>query len=405
MTAGIDTSPFDLAALFVAADRRDTYARLRNEHPALAIDMMGLPMFVASRYQDVSKLLRDSKARQLPDGYDVPEWFGEGPAAVMFRNQMVLYDAPDHMRLRKLINKGFTPRNVEVLRVAVEHSIADRMEELAGPGETDMMRQFADHVPAAATCAILGLPQQDWPELVALAPDFVPIFSPFPLPKADMHRLHEACRYYFEYFGRLVDERDGDGDSTVDLLIRAEQDGDRLTRDELLATLHSFLHAGYETTQAALGNGMLALLANRDQWDALVADPDRVAGAVEEILRWDAPVHFTRRVLADAFEVGGSMLAPGSVVLLALAAADRDDRRYPDADVFDIGRVDNQHLAFGGGRHFCIGAQLARLELQIAFRQLVERYPRARLVDGFVPRRVPSLVFPGLTSLPVILEP
>lgn len=405
MTAGIDTSPFDLAALFVAADRRETYARLRNEHPALAIDMMGLPMFVASRYQDVSKLLRDSKARQLPDGYDVPEWFGEGPAAVMFRNQMVLYDAPDHMRLRKLINKGFTPRNVEVLRVAVEHSIADRMEELAGPGETDMMRQFADHVPAAATCAILGLPQQDWPELVALAPDFVPIFSPFPLPKADMHRLHEACRYYFEYFGRLVDERDGDGDSTVDLLIRAEQDGDRLTRDELLATLHSFLHAGYETTQAALGNGMLALLANRDQWDALVADPDRVAGAVEEILRWDAPVHFTRRVLADAFEVGGSMLAPGSVVLLALAAADRDDRRYPDADVFDIGRVDNQHLAFGGGRHFCIGAQLARLELQIAFRQLVERYPRARLVDGFVPRRVPSLVFPGLTSLPVILEP
>lgn len=406
MTALDNADTFDLAALFGAVDRGDTYRQLRNDHPALAIDL-GQPMSIASRYADVSRLLRDPHARQLPEGYDIPEWFGEGPAAVMFRNQMVLYDAPDHVRLRRLVNNGFTPRNIEVLRVAIERSVADRLDELAGPGETDMMRQFADHVPAAATCAILGLPEQDWPELVARAPDFVPIFSPLPLPHGDMRRLHEACAYYLEYFGRLIDQRANarDGESTVDLLIRAEQDGDRLTRDELLATLHSFLHAGYETTQAALGGGLLALLANRDQWDALVADPGLVGSAVEEILRWESPVHFTRRVLAGALEVGDSMLGAGSVVLLALAAANRDERRYPAPDRFDITREDNQHHAFGGGRHFCIGAQLARMELQIAFRQLAERFPRARLADGFVPQRVPSLVFPGVISLPVVLEP
>jgi cytochrome P450 len=186
-------------------------------------------------------------------------------------------------------------------------------------------------------------------------------------------------------------------------LVAAEEAGDRLGADELLTTVILLLVAGHETTMNLIGNGLFALLTNRDQWERLVADPSLIPSAVEEVLRYDGPVHITGRIATTELEVAGHVLPKGSNVVTLLAAANRDPEKFPDPDRFDVGRTDNQHLTFSHGIHYCLGAALARLEGQVVFAKLTERYPDLRLaVDADEVEYREHFVLRGLKALPVV---
>lgn len=401
MTDTFIFNPLDPAFL---AERWPVYAQLRDVAPNCELPFGSDPTFVVARFDDVATVLRDHNVRSQAPGTPTPPWLGNGPAAKMHHAQMVLADPPDHTRLRKLVSHGFTPRTIEQLRAEIATSITSRFDDLARSGEIDGVADLAEYVPATAICTILGMPESDWHDLVRYAVDFVLIFSPFPLDEDAVARCDAACQYYLDYFGALVDERRASpGDDVVGRLILAEEEGERLTRDELMATLHSFLNAGFETTMSTISNGLVGLLTHPDQLKHWHDHPDVTPNGVEEILRWNAPVHFTWRYGTEPIELSTGTYPAGSRFLLGLAAGNRDTRKFANPDAIDVTRDDIQHLSFGAGRHFCLGAHLARMQLELFFGELVHRFPYMAIGDAKLERE-DHVLFPTLKRLPMTLR-
>jgi cytochrome P450 len=215
-----------------------------------------------------------------------------------------------------------------------------------------------------------------------------------------------AAMNFINYFNGLFDARRADPrDDLLTALVKVEEEGDKLSEEELRAMVLLLFVAGHETTMNLIGNGLFALLTNRDQWDRLVADPSLVPSAVEECLRYDGPVHLTGRIATTDLEIAGHQFHKGEQVVTLLAAANRDPARFPDPDRFDVARQDNQHLTFSHGIHYCLGAALARLEGQVVFSRLVERYPDIELAcDPDTVQYRPHFVLRGLQTLPVRLR-
>jgi cytochrome P450 len=384
-------------------DRWTHYRAWRDREPVLEVAGTGRPTVVLTRHGDVDEVLNDMTARVTPNGRPEPEHLGDGAAAAMYRVRMVLNDPPNHTRLRRLATPAFSSKGVASLADGIAASVERRLDQIADEVEVDLVARFAAFVPAAVMCNILGIEMEpDGVELISRTADYANIFSPFPLDAQTFARCEDACQWYLDWFENFIEDRRRRGGSPmVDAMLHAEDDGDRLSTIELVGLLHAFLSAGYQTTMSTIGAGVYGLLSDRRQYEALRDDPSLVPNAIEEVLRWDAPVHFARRYLTQPRELHGKTLEPGTEVLLCLAAANRDDRVFAEPDVLDVTRKNAaDHIAFGGGLHLCLGFRLARLEAGIALERLVRRFPRMQLLDE-VPRRRTQLVFPLVEQLRV----
>lgn len=339
-----------------------------------------------------------SEALRSPD-------FGHGTADASMSPypeapSFLLLDPPDHNRLRGLVSKAFTARRIQRLRPGIERLVDRLADGLRAAGSADLIADFAYPLPVTVICQLLGVPTEDqvrfrgWSAALArgLDPEIV-------LPAGTGERRHAARAELHAYFAELTERRAVEpGDDLISALVALRDSGSGLSTAELLATCTLLLVAGHETTVNLIGNGMLTLLRHPDQLATLRADPDLIAGAVEELLRYDPPVQLTGRVALADTTLAGQPIPAGQPVVLLLAAANRDPTVFADPDRLDLRREPSRHLAFGLGIHFCLGAPLARLEAEIALRALTAMPMRLR--DEH-PGYKENLILRGLAELPV----
>ena len=386
------------------ADPYPVYHRLRTEDP---VHRHPFGFYVLTRYDDVAAFLRD--ARFGKSGYQalIESRFGAGPDGPWLALSMLFRDPPDHTRLRALVSKAFTPRVVETLRGHVQ-SIVDRLlGPVAGAAGMDVIEDLAYPLPVTVISELLGVPAGDadtvrgWSRDVARALDAIAL----PVGPDVIERGRHATGEMAGYFRGLVAERRRrPGPDLLSGLVEAEEAGDRLTEQELLATCVLLYVAGHETTVNLIGNGLLALLRHPGECRRLQEDPGLLSNAIEELLRYDGPVQRTGRMAACDVEIGGVPIPAGSLVLGLLGAANRDPAQFRDPDRLDLGRAEPRHLAFGSGIHYCLGASLARLEAQVAVGTLLRRFPAVSLAVDY-PIWRPSSTLRGLEALPVVLGP
>src|SRR5712691_6425142 len=381
------------------ADPYPTYRRLRTEDP---VHHSPLDFWVLTRYEDVVAVLRDPRFIKEPLVAFVAARFGAAvPPGVGI--SMLDRDPPDHTRLRSLVSKAFTPRVVDGLRPRIQQIVGELLDHAEDRHAMDVIEDFAYPIPVIVICEMLGVPVEDHEKFRGWSLDLARGLDAAMLgPQSEVaQRSMTARRALAEYFRELIAERrDAPRADLLSALIAAEEAGDKLSENELLATCILLLVAGHETTVNLLGNGILALLRHPDQLRLLRENPGMVGGAVEELLRYDGPVQRTARVPSVEAVIAGHKIEAGEMVMPFIGAADRDPAHFPDPDRLDLARADNRHVAFGMGIHFCLGAPLARLEGQIAINALLHRFPKLALATDRVEYRH-SLTLRGLTSLPV----
>jgi cytochrome P450 len=358
-----------------------------------------------SRFADCEAVLRDgrwSSATQLARlrtdaGPDDPP---RAPISVGGTRAIVFTHPPEHTRVRRLLTKVFTPRAVENLRPRVQHLVDGILDEAGERGGLDVIEDLADVVPITVICEVLGVPVADRHRFKPWSVDATRSFDG-PADPAAAASARAGWLSLTTYMDELIaDHRAHPGPDLLSELIAAEEEGDRLTTDELRVNAIGLLVAGHETTTNLIGNGTYALLCHGDQLQRWHDDPTLTASAVEELLRFDPMVQIISRVATADIEVAGQRFAPGDHVLLLLGAANRDPARFPDPDRLDLARNDGAHLSFGHGMHHCLGAALARLEGQVVIGSLVARFPGMRLLTPGVRYRE-HLVLRGLTELRV----
>jgi pimeloyl-[acyl-carrier protein] synthase len=393
---GIAFNPMDPA--FVA-DPYPTYRRLLAEDP---VHHSPMGFWVLTRYEDVVAALRDPRLAKEAIAAFVAARFG-APVPPAMGLSMLDRDPPDHTRLRSLVSKAFTPRVVDGLRPRVQQIVDGLLEGVRDAGAMDLIEEFAYPIPVNVICEMLGVPVEDherfkgWSLDIARGLDSILLPTDSEVPK----RSAAARTGLAEYFRELIARRRAA--PRADLLsglIAAEEAGDKLSENELLATCILLLIAGHETTVNLIGNGTLALLRHPDQLRRLRDNPALIGSAIEELLRFDGPVQRTARIPSEDVVIDGRKIPKGEMVMPFIGAADRDPAQFPDPDRLDIGRTDNRHIAFGWGIHFCLGAPLARVEGQIAINTLVQRFPQLALATE-TPEFRESLTLRGLKSLPV----
>jgi cytochrome P450 len=302
-----------------------------------------------------------------------------------------------------LVNKGFTPRAIEALEPFVTDLVAQLLDRAISRGRMEVIGDFAFPLPAAVICQLLGVPVGDAERLKQLSDDLF-LFIKGPLAETTDQEFAtsvQAAKGFADYFRpELARRRQQPSADLLGALLRAEDHGERLTEDDLFANASLMLQAGHESTCGLIGNGIWALLRFPDQWHALQRDPSLVPLAVEEFLRFEAPIHYIQRQAFEDLTIGNQMIRKGQLVSLMLGAANRDPEQFPEPDRLDVTRQPNKHLAFGLGHHFCLGAPLVRLEARIAFAELLRRLPNLRL-DGDVPVYRNDFNLRGLQALRV----
>jgi hypothetical protein len=357
------------------AFRDDPYgplARLRELDP---VNLTPLGVWRLTRYADVVRLLRDVPAGvRRSDGELL---FPPPPGSVRAGEFMLSKDPPEHTRLRKLVSGAFTPRAVERWRPRARTIARELIDRVADSGSMELIADLALPVPATLICEMLGVPVEDRDRFTVWTADATHGLAAQFAPADVVQRAMDAASSLESYFEPLLAERrKRPADDLLSVLIRAEEEGDRLSPAELMSQSIGLLIAGFETTIGLIGNGAAALIRHPAELAKLRANPERIASAVEECLRYEGPIVLTTRVVHDDVEFGGKVIPKDSLVMAMLAAANRDPARFPDPDRFDVERRDNAHVAFGGGTHLCLGMHLARMEAQEALGALVSR------VDG-----------------------
>ncbi|WP_419995582.1 cytochrome P450 family protein [Streptomyces boninensis] len=382
-----------------ATDPYPAYAWLREHDPVHWTTLpSGVEAWLVTRYDDARQALADQRlsknpARHSSDKTGIP---GERGAGLM--THLLNIDPPDHTRLRRLVSKAFTPRTVEAFAPRVQELTDDLIDRFAGKGEADLIHEFAFPLPIYAICDLLGVPREDQDDFR----DWAGVMIHH--GKGPRGGVAKAVKKMRGYLAELIHRKRGDlGDDLISGLIRASDHGEHLTEQEAAAMAFILLFAGFETTVNLIGNGTYALLTHPEQRARLAADPALLPGAVEELLRYDGPVELaTWRFAAEDLTIGGRPIRAGDPVLVVLAAADRDPARFPDPDLLDLARTDNQHLGYGHGIHYCLGAPLARLEGRTAIGTLLRRIPDLRLAaDPSELRWRGGLIMRGLRTLPV----
>jgi len=384
-------------------------ARLREQGPLIHLTSpfgMG-ESWIVTTYDDAIAILKDprftkdiQKVSPPQDGQDT----AGGRASIIhrfltWRRDMLTVDPPDHSRLRGLVSKAFTPRMIEQLRPRIQQIADEMLDAVQAQGRMDLIADFAFPLPITVISEMLGIPAQDrqqfraWSQTIVTAPVG-------PQPEVAFVAL-EAFVQYIKTL--LTDKSAHPGSDLTSNLVQVEERGDTLSETELISTIFLLIVAGHETTVNLIGNGVLALLQHPDQMHLLQRDPSLLPSAIEELLRYTAPVSLSSpRWASEDIPIHGQVISKGEMVFVSLIAADTDPQQFPDPEVLDIMRQENQHVAFGKGIHYCLGAPLARLEGQIAIGTLLQRLPNLRLARE--PEQLTwnqNPILRGLTSLPV----
>jgi cytochrome P450 PksS len=397
--------PVNLASPAFKANPFPFYARLRAQAPVCRITLpTNESAWLVTRYDDVGQVLKDERFVKEPSHALTPEqaakqpWFRRMFKAL--KRNMLEVDPPDHTRLRALVHKAFTPRLIEQMRPRVQRLTDELLDRVQGRTHMDLIRDYALPLPTTIIAEMLGVPVADrhhfhrWSKAVITAAS-----STAGLVKA-IPNAWAFMRYIRRYIRQRRANPQGD---LVSALIRAEEAGDKLSENELMAMVFLLLVAGHETTVNLIGNGTLALLEHPEQLDRLRREPGLIRPALEELLRFASPAETaTERYASQELTVAGVPIARGEMVIPVIASANRDERQFAHADKLDITREPNKHLSFGAGNHFCLGAALARLEGQIALSTLLRRLPNLKLVvmPGELRWRG-GLILRGLEALPV----
>ena len=362
------------------------YHRLRELAPVLPSPAFGSTLL--SRYDDCQAVLRDPRlVRGWATRMDTlrPDW-RHRPALDGADRWMLMQDGADHTRLRKLVTRAFTPRTVERLRPRIEAMVDAALERLEANGGGDLMEGLAFPLPVRVIAELLGVPLSDCEQFRSLMQDLAGMFEMDPGPgvldAAD--RAWVAIEVYFAEL--MIEKRKDPDDALISQLLAVDDNGDRLSDDEVIGLASLTFLAGFETTTSLIGNGMIGLLADPVQIDHLRADPSLFRRLPDELLRYDGTVQLVGRMTADEIEVGGHILPAGTSIMALIGAANRDPARFPAPDRLDITRDDVRPLTFGGGVHYCLGAALARLETEIVFHRFIDRFATIELA-GDAPRR------------------
>ncbi|MGY2126854.1 cytochrome P450 [Blastococcus sp. SYSU DS0617] len=402
MTLAASSAPLDLTDPAVVADPYPAFARARAEAPVQWHEGMGL--WLAFTHAESNAVLRDRRLGRI--------WSDKAPAErfesfnLIHRNAILEMEPPAHTRLRRLISSAFARGHVERLRPWVEdlaRTLVDELIERSGGSEpVDLLSGMAEQLPVAVIAELLGVPEADRPLLRPWSNAIVKMYEYGRTTEIE-DSAERAADEFVAYLRALAAERRKHlGEDLVSHLVSMrDADGDKLTEDELVTTCILLLNAGHEATVNVSGNGTLALLRHPDQLRRLREDRTLLPTAIEEFMRYDSPLQLFERTATEDVEIGGITVERGQKIAALLGAANRDPAVFADPDTFDVGRADNGHITFGAGIHFCIGAPLARVELQASFGALLDRTSTFEL--GGEPKRRPEFVIRGLETLPVVL--
>jgi cytochrome P450 len=377
------------------------YERLRTTDP---VHLTPLGVFVASRHAEASLVLRDKRFGKEHVERTIRRYgpkIMEEPAFRSLSHMMLQQDPPDHTRLRGLVVKAFTARRVEDMRPRIQQIVDATLDRIIPQGKMDLIEDFAFRLPVTIICDMLGIPEEHREVFYTNSRDGGRLLDPVPLTPDEIKQGNAGNAMAAMYFQQMFElRRKTPGDDLITQLVQAEEDGHKLSNEELTANIILLFGAGHETTVNLIGNGLLALHRNPDQLALLKAKPELITNAIEEFLRYDSSVQLTGRVALEDVKVGATDVAKGEGVLCLLGAANRDPAVYPDPDRLDIARPNIRPLSFGGGIHYCLGAQLARIEGEIAIATLLRRLPGLRLDDPEHPDWRQTFVLRGLNTLP-----
>jgi cytochrome P450 len=361
---------------------------------------------VASRHAEASLVLRDKRFGKDYVERSIRRYGSKIMEEPVFRSMshwMLQQDPPDHSRLRGLVVKAFTARRVEDMRPRIQQIVDQTLDAIIGQGHMDLIEDFAFRLPVTIICDMLGIPEEHREVFYKSSRDGGRLLDPVPLTPEEIAKGNAGNLMAQMYFQQLFElRRKSPGDDLTTQLVHAEEDGSKLSNEELTANIILLFGAGHETTVNLIGNGLLALYRNPDQLALLKANPALITNAIEEFLRYDSSVQSTGRVaLEDIEDLGGKKIPKGEAVICLLGSANRDPAVYPDRpDRLDIARPNVRPLSFGGGIHFCLGAQLARIEAEVAIAALLRRLPELKLDDAENPEWRPTFVLRGLKRLP-----
>ena len=396
---------YDLLRPDVVASPYAMYDRLRDEDPVHWSEIYGC--WLLTRYADVALSLRDkrhSNARRVTqyiDRLDESVRKEIQPVRIYTSVMVQFTDPPDHTRIRPLVSKAFTPRMVDEMRPRIQEIADHLLDAVQDVGRMDSISDFSYPLPMMVISEIVGIPSEERNQTKEWASDFVAFIGTGRAMPDETQRVRRSLEKITDYIhGIVAQRRKSPKEDLISALIAVEDQGDRLTEDELVGTCVSLMMAGHETTTNLIGNGILALLQNPDQMQALKSEPSLIGGTVEEVLRYDSPVLRDWSVAMEDHVVDGKRIREGQIIYQMLGAANRDPDQFDDPNRFIVDREPNRHVAFGSGVHFCLGAPLARLEGQIAIQTIFRRFPQMQLVDDTQDWDA-NIVVRALRSLPL----
>lgn len=397
-------------------DPYPTYERLRAETPVFYDDDWELTFF--TRNADVAGILKDRRfGRQVinavpPEEIDRDLFDRTHPPHLknwtrLIRGSFIDLEPPQHTRIRRLVQGAFTKRSAESYRPQIEVLAKSLMDVAVESGGMEAIADYATPIPLAMIGSMLGVPSEDHHRLVAWSHAIVRVFDK-QCTQAEAVTAEQAVTAFADYLAEHFSwRRDHPGDELIDALIAARFQGDRLSQEELVATCILVLNAGHEATVHAIGNSLLALASHPEQLRWLREHPEATAGAVDELLRYDSPLQMFERWVLDHLTWGegsdGVTLRRGTKVGLLFGSANRDERAFADPVTLDLSRRDNPYVSFGGGIHYCVGAPLAKMEMEVAMAEFAHRVEDFKLPSQI--ERVPSLVFRGVKTLPMEINP
>ena len=381
-----------------------TYNFLRALAPLHWTDKFRTGAWLVTRYSDVLAGLHDPRLSSqrshtltaaLPK--DVQGEFSKFNQ--IFSKWMLFLDPPPHSRVRKLLNKEFTPNMIQRLRPRIQHVVDTLLDHALAKSEVEFMTEFANPLPVRVIAEMLGIPIEDQRDFQRWSDDLADFFGNSTGTVESGRRAQNSLISLTEYFRALLpDRRQHKGDDLVSLLLRVEEQGEALTEEELLAQCTLLLVAGHETTRNLLGNGLLALLQHPDQLVTLKQNPSLMPFAVREFARYDSPVQFSGRSVTEDFSWHDRAIKQGQTVILLLGSANHDPEKFSEPEALKISRDEGMPLSFGHGTHFCIGAALAQAEAEIAFTTLLDRTSDLRMLDH-APSWRANMSFRGLSQL------
>ncbi len=399
----VDLTNFDF---FVQGKAHEVWRRLRAEAPVHWNPGTSEfpPFWSVTRYADLIAVSRDTDTYISSRGITIATNPENPPPGA--GKMMIMMDPPRHVRLRRLVNKGFTPRMAAALEPSVREITKGLLDEVAPRGTCDFVTDVAAMLPLAVICAMMGIPREDWALMFDLTNRGLGPADPEyqTVPGNSQETSEQASREMLAYFSaQAADRRRERRDDLVSVLVGSEIDGEAISEEELLYFCNLLILAGNETTRNAISGGLLALLEHPDQLARLRAEPALLPTAVEEILRWTSPVtHMMRYVTRDT-ELHGQPLRAGERVLLWYPSANRDEDVFPNANTFDVGRTPNEHIAFGIGEHFCLGAGFARVEVRVMMEMLLARFSDIALAGEV--ERLRSSFIGGIKHMPMRFTP